>query len=259
MSWTKPNYLAERCEIRSHPQRAQELIFAPSLDYGSQSWAFARDSERYDLVLNFAAIKHVRSEKDIYALLQMIDTNLVKHLRFKKWLKKCGHGDFYFAVSTDKAANPTSLMGASKRLMEDLIFDVDPIEGQRVTSARFANVAFSNGSLLQGWTQRLIRRQPLAVPRATRRYFVSHREAGQMCILAAFRAPDRHLLFPRFIDPEHELQLLEDVSGRMLEAYRLKPEYFDDEILAFKNLDQLAAAGRWPILLTAVDTSGEKA
>lgn len=255
------NYLAELVrEIRSQPQRVRSVDFRTfPVDYGSPIMArLLADLEPYDLVLNFAAIKHVRSEKDIYALLQMIDTNLVKHFRFKKWLKQFGHADSYFAVSTDKAANPMSLMGASKRLMEDLIFDVDFTEGQRVTSVRFANVAFSNGSLLQGWTQRLLHRQPLAAPRATRRYFVSHREAGQLCILAAFRAPNGHLLFPRF-DAQHELQLLEDVAGRLLAAYGLKPEFFDEEVLASKNLEQLAAAGRWPILLTALDTSGEKA
>jgi FlaA1/EpsC-like NDP-sugar epimerase len=187
----------------------------------------------------------------------MIDTNLVKHARLKRWLKAFGHADAYFAVSTDKAANPTSLMGASKRLMEDLIFDVDPIEGQRVTSARFANVAFSNGSLLQSWVQRLIHRQPLAAPRATRRYFVSHREAGQLCILAAFQAPHAHVLFPR-LDPQSELKLLENVAGSVIEAYGLKPEYFDEESHACLSLERLAGEGRWPILLTPLDTSGEK-
>jgi FlaA1/EpsC-like NDP-sugar epimerase len=215
------------------------------------------DSKHYDFVLNFAAIKHVRSEKDIYSLLQMIDTNLVKHARFKRWLKAFGHADSYFSVSTDKAANPTSLMGATKRLMEDLIFDVDPIEGQRVTSARFANVAFSNGSLLHGWLQRLTHRQPLAVPRATRRYFVSHREAGQLCILAAFQGPHGHILFPR-LDPQNELKLLEDIAGRVIEAYGLKAEYIENGDLGSRNFDQLLASGRWPILLTPLDTSGEK-
>ncbi|MBO7942693.1 polysaccharide biosynthesis protein, partial [Streptomyces sp. S9] len=109
---------------------------------------FLADSAPYDIVMNFAALKHVRSEKDVYSLLQMIDTNVVRHVRFKRWLAQGGHGARYFAVSTDKAANPTSLMGASKRLMEDIVFDVAALEGATSVSARFANVAFSNGSLL---------------------------------------------------------------------------------------------------------------
>jgi FlaA1/EpsC-like NDP-sugar epimerase len=254
------NYLAELVrEIRSQPRRVRGVDFRTfPLDYGSPIMQrLLADMEHYDFVLNFAAIKHVRSEKDVYSLLQMIDTNLVKHARLKRWLKAFGHADAYFAVSTDKAANPTSLMGASKRLMEDLIFDVDPIEGQRVTSARFANVAFSNGSLLQSWVQRLIHRQPLAAPRATRRYFMSHREAGQLCILAAFQAPHAHVLFPR-LDPQSELKLLEGVAGSVIEAYGLKPEYFDEESHACLSLDRLAVEGRWPIVLTPLDTSGEK-
>ena len=126
------NYLAELVrEIRSQPRRVRGVDFRTfPLDYGSPIMQrLLADMEHYDFVLNFAAIKHVRSEKDVYSLLQMIDTNLVKHARLKRWLKAFGHADAYFAVSTDKAANPTSLMGASKRLMEDLIFDVDPIEG----------------------------------------------------------------------------------------------------------------------------------
>ena len=188
------NYLAELVrELRGRAAGIPDIDFrALPLDYGGPVMErLLADLPPYDVVLNFAALKHVRSEKDIYSVLQMFDTNLVRHVRFKRWLADHRHGATYFAVSTDKAANPVSLMGASKRLMEDLIFDIAAASGQSTTSARFANVAFSNGSLLQGFGYRLAKRQPLAVPRDTRRYFISHQEAGELCLLATCRIPDK--------------------------------------------------------------------
>src|SRR4029079_19376521 len=131
---------------------------------------FLFEEQPYDFVLNFAALKHVRSEKDVFSLLQMIDTNIVRQARFKRWLSERGGCSRYFAVSTDKAANPSSLMGASKRLMEDVVFSDQSALSMATTSARFANVAFSNGSLLQAWLRRLELGQPLAVPKDTKRY-----------------------------------------------------------------------------------------
>ena len=207
--------------------------------------------------MNFAALKHVRSEKDIYSVLQMFDTNLVKHIRFKRWLAEHRHGATYFAVSTDKAANPVSLMGASKRLMEDLIFEVAAESWQSTTSARFANVAFSNGSLLQGFGYRLAKRQPLAVPRDTRRYFISHQEAGELCLLATCRIPDNHIAVPR-VDSTLQLQLLEDIACACLEHWGLRAERYRDEAQARNDVERLAREGRWPLLLTPLDTGGEK-
>jgi FlaA1/EpsC-like NDP-sugar epimerase len=208
-------------------------------------------------VLNFAALKHVRSEKDIYSVLQMLDTNLVRHARFKHWLSKYGHGQVYFAVSTDKAANPTSVMGASKRLMEDLTFGLDTAQAQATTSARFANVSFSNGSLLDGFLRRLAARQPLAAPRDTRRYFISQTEAGELCLIAALLAPDKHVAFPN-LNPSEELQSLESIAVRVLEHFGLTPQFYEDEESARRDLERIAHTGRWPLLLTPLDTSGEK-
>jgi len=254
------NYLAELVrDLRntSDGVGAAELRMFP-LDYGSGvTQRLLQEAPPYDIVLNFAALKHVRSEKDVYSLLQMLDTNIVRHARFKRWLAANGHGHTYFAVSTDKAANPSSLMGASKRLMEDLVFGCSSEGSRSTTSARFANVAFSNGSLLQGFLQRLAHRQPLAVPRSTRRYFVSQREAGELCILAAFAIPDRHIAIPR-MDPEAELQELEHVAARLLERFGLIAEPMEDEAAARLNVEALARKGRWPLLLTPLDTSGEK-
>jgi FlaA1/EpsC-like NDP-sugar epimerase len=228
------------------------------LDYGSSVMArLLRDSPPYDVVLNFAALKHVRSEKDLYSILQMLDTNIVRHSLFKRWLADHGHGATYFAVSTDKAANPVSLMGASKRLMEDLIFSTATEHSQSTTSARFANVAFSNGSLLQGFAYRLAKHQPLAVPRDTQRYFISHQEAAELCVLAALVLPDRHIGIPRN-NPHLQLQLLESIARRFLEYHRLMPVCYLDEAQARRDVETLATRGHWPLLLTPLDTSGEK-
>jgi len=254
------NYLVELVrELRGRAAGIPDSDFrALPLDYGGPVMArFLADSPPYDVVLNFAALKHVRSEKDIYSILQMFDTNVVRHMRFKRWLADHRHGATYFAVSTDKAANPVSLMGASKRLMEDLIFDGAAEKYQTTTSARFANVAFSNGSLLQGFGHRLAKRQPLAVPRDTRRYFISHQEAGELCLLATCRIPDGHIAVPR-ADAKFQLQLLEDIACACLDYWGLRAERYLDEASARNDVERLAREGRWPLLLTPLDTGGEK-
>src|SRR6202045_758387 len=254
------NYLAELVrELRGRSAGIPDIDFrALPLDYGGPVMErLLADSPPYDVVLNFAALKHVRSEKDIYSVLQMFDTNVVRHLRFKRWLADHRHGATYFAVSTAKAANPVSLMGASKRLMEDLIFDVAAARCQSTTSARFANVAFSNGSLLQGFGYRLAKRQPLAVPRDTRRYFISHQEAGELCLLATCRIPDNHIAVPR-VDTTLQLQLLEDIACACLDYWGLRAERYLDEAPARNDVERLAREGRWPFLLTPLDTGGEK-
>jgi FlaA1/EpsC-like NDP-sugar epimerase len=254
------NYLAELVrDLRGRPEGLRVADFRTlPLDYGAPIMGrFLAEEAPYDIVLNFAALKHVRSEKDVYSLLQMIDTNVVRHIRFKRWLEAYGHARRYFAVSTDKAANPTSLMGASKRLMEDIVFDIAVPAGSVATSARFANVAFSNGSLLQGFLYRLSKGQPLAVPRDTRRYFVSQAESGEICTLAGLLGGHDQVLFP-LLDPVSQLQPLEDVAHRVLGQLGLKAEPFDDEDGARAALPTLAKEKRWPLLLTPLDTSGEK-
>jgi FlaA1/EpsC-like NDP-sugar epimerase len=254
------NYLAELVrELRGRQGGLAVADFRTlPLDYGSAVMGrFLADAKPYDIVLNFAALKHVRSEKDAYSLLQMLDTNVVRHVRFKRWLLRHGHARRYFAVSTDKAANPTSLMGASKRLMEDIAFDTHVPEGGSVVSARFANVAFSNGSLLQGFLYRLAKQQPFAVPRDTRRYFVSQSESGEICTLAALLGRPAQVLFPR-LDPATQLQSLQEVAERVLDAHGLRPVPFDSEDEARAALPSLAKQQAGPLLLTPLDTSGEK-
>jgi len=254
------NYLAELVrDLRSSAQRIPVADFRSlPLDYGSGIMArFLAEAKPYDVVLNFAALKHVRSEKDTYSVLQMLDTNLVKHARFKTWLRDYGHAARYFAVSTDKAANPSSIMGASKRLMEDVAFDFSPAGNGSCTSARFANVAFSNGSLLQSFLMRLEKRQPLAAPRGTRRYFVALREAGEICVLAAATVPDRHIAIPT-LDPATHLQPLDEIATTVLAHFGYRAVAYDDEAAAIRDLETLAARGEWPLVMTPLDTSGEK-
>jgi FlaA1/EpsC-like NDP-sugar epimerase len=255
------NYLAELVrDLRGRLTSASRIDLRMwPIDYGGPiARRLIEDEAPYDVVLNFAALKHVRSEKDVYSLLQMIDTNVVRQARFKRWIAERGGCTRYFAVSTDKAANPVSVMGATKRLMEDVLFGVAVTQSCAVTSARFANVAFSNGSLLQAWLRRLELGQPLAVPRDTRRYFVTQRESGEICVLAALLAKDGEIIVPR-LDLAVDLRLLENLAVDVLSLMGFKTATFVDEAAARDELEQLRSSGRWPLILTQPDTSGEKA
>ena len=253
------NALADLVRDLRNAGMPEEIEFrALPIDFGSEIMKrYLFEHAPFDVVLNFAALKHVRSEKDVFSLLQMIDTNVVKQARFKTWLTKRGGCSRYFAVSTDKAANPTSLMGASKRLMEDVIFDVAVDPNMTVTSARFANVAFSNGSLLQAFLQRLQQRQPLAVPGDTRRYFVSLEESGHICMLAGLLGEPGRIYFPDMV-PEKALTLLETVAEKVVDAHGYKPVFMTDEHKAASGLEELASNGQWPVIVTNLNTSGEK-
>ena len=254
------NYLAELVrDIRGQSDAASSIdLRLWPIDFGGPvTNRLLREQPPYDVVLNFAALKHVRSEKDVYSLLQMIDTNIVRQARFMRWIAARGGCVRYFSVSTDKATNPVSLMGATKRVMERLLFGIPVGEATVVTSARFANVAFSNGSLLQSWLRRLELGQPLAVPRNTRRYFLTQREAGEICLLAALLAGNGEILVPR-LDPATELRLLDRLAVEVLALHGFAAEPFTDESEAKRDLARLRAERRWPLLLTPQDTSGEK-
>jgi FlaA1/EpsC-like NDP-sugar epimerase len=192
-------------------------------------------------------------------LLQMFDTNVLKPARLLRWISEKRYACRYFCVSTDKAANPVNFMGASKRVMEHVIFSglVAPELSADVTSARFANVAFSDGSLLKSFLNRLEKRQPLAAPCNTRRYFMTLQEAGQICLLAATCIPHRQLLFSRF-DPNQDLRDLESIAVALLRYYGLEPRIYENEADARIHLQSDLDSGRYPLLLTPLDTSGEK-
>lgn len=254
------NGLAELVrDLRSGPEPlgVGDLRTLP-LDYGAAVMRrFLDDEPPYDLVLNFAALKHVRSEKDIYSLTQLLDVNVLRQARFMAWLAERAAATRYFCVSTDKAANPVSLMGASKRVMEHVMFSgIRPLPaGSVVTSARFANVAFSAGSLLESFLRRIARRQPLAVPRETRRYFVSIEEAGQICLLAASAVPDHTIAVPRL---SGEGRLLDEIAVGLIERSGWTPVLVDDEDEARAAMERFPVTGRYPVLLTPLDTAGEK-
>jgi Predicted nucleoside-diphosphate sugar epimerases len=256
------NGLAELVrQMRSRPQGWSARDFrALPLDYGSATMAhFIRSEKPYDIVLNFAALKHVRSEKDPYSTLQIFETNLAKQARLMRWLANTGFDGRFFTVSTDKAANPSSMMGATKRMMEHVMFNSSAaadLGGVR-TSARFANVAFSNGSLLQAFEHRLARGEALAVPRDTKRYFVSLGESGQICSIAATFAPGQTIVIPK-LDPEEHLVLLQEIAERFLHRNGFAPAYYDDEAAACANVEAEKQQGRWPLLITPLDTAGEK-
>jgi FlaA1/EpsC-like NDP-sugar epimerase len=238
---------------------AGDIRFLP-LDFGETTmYRLIRDEPPYDYVLNFAAMKHVRSEKDVYSVMRILSVNVLMQQALLECLKRRAPSTAYFSVSTDKAANPVNLMGASKRLMEHVMFAEalsSPGMGE-VTSARFANVAFSEGSLLQSWVIRMSKSQPLAVPRATRRFFVSVQEAGQLCMIAAFVAPSHRILIPRMSPNEHLVEL-EHVAAKFVRKAGFEPIYFDDENQARQAVQTNRAGGRYPVLLTPLDTTGEK-
>ena len=155
-----------------------------ALDFaGWPGLALAQDGGPFDLVLNFAAVKHVRSEKNLFTLLHMIDVNVVRQHRFAAHLAAQRLATRHFVVSTDKAADPASFMGATKLLLEAAVFAASE-RGPRASAARFANVAYSSGSLLESYLQRFASGQALAAPKDTRRYFISARDAARICLLA---------------------------------------------------------------------------
>lgn len=239
--------------------RALDLRLEP-LDYGAEvARRFIAGAGPYDAVLHFAALKHVRSEKDAASILQMLDTNVLKQVRLMAWLAELGNPARYFAVSTDKAANPVNFMGASKRLMEQLVFTdaLQPMGHAVRTSARFANVAFSAGSLLASWGERIRKRQPMSVPVDTRRYFVTLEESAHICLLGAAAAPDRHLVAPHF-DAQRDLHELAPIAEAFARSVGYRPAWYDSEPEARAALERDAARGAWPVLRTVRDTDGEK-
>lgn len=256
------NGLAELIRwLRSSPQPPDvaELMTLP-FDYSGAPFRLWLDGQRdYDYVLNFAALKHVRSEKDPYSILAMLDTNVMKLVNLSRMLAGRPGLKRLFCVSTDKAANPSSMMGATKRLMEHAMFQ--PQMGWHddlaITSARFANVALSNGSLLQSWQNRLAARQPMACPEGTRRFFVALPESGHLCTLAGLLGDNGSIHVPT-LRPEEHLQLLQDVVVWFLQEQGLEPYFTRDEAEAVGRVEALAASGKWPVLLTPLDTAGEK-
>lgn len=208
----------------------------------------------FDIVANFSAHKHVRSEKDIFSIEALIRNNLLNARRLLDLMTEYPP-EAYFCVSTDKAANPVNIMGASKRVMEDLIFSYS--DRFPVKTARFANVAFSNGSLPAGFLARLARLQPLSAPLDVKRYFVSPEESGQICMLACFLGENREIFFPQL--EQAQMMSFDEIATTLLRecGYNVLRCGSDQE--ALERAEDLRRGGRdYPVRYTLSDTSGEK-
>ena len=225
------------------------------LDVGSIEFrALIDSSDSYDYVLNLSALKHVRSEKDPYTLMRLIQVNILNTLSSIEQSYESGSKK-YFCVSTDKAANPVNMMGASKRIME--MFLMRESRKLPISTARFANVAFSDGSLLHGFNQRFMKRQPITAPSDVKRYFVTPKEAGELCLISCLQGENRDIFFPK-LTKDLKLTSFSEIAVRYLEnigyeAYECKSE---DE--ARNSAEDLIAKKRWPVYFFESDTTGEK-
>ncbi|WP_422529142.1 UDP-N-acetylglucosamine 4,6-dehydratase [Serratia fonticola] len=226
-----------------------------ALDIGSIEYdAFIESDGQYDYVLNLSALKHVRSEKDPYTLMRMIDVNIFN--TDKTIVQSINAGvKKYFCVSTDKAANPVNMMGASKRIME--MFLMRRSECMSISTARFANVAFSDGSLLYGFNQRIAKRQPIVAPNDIKRYFVTPKESGQLCLMSCLLGENRDIFFPKLSESLHLITFAE-IAEKYLLQQGYSPYLCDSEEDARELMLTLPEKGSWPCLFTSSDTTGEK-
>ena len=226
-----------------------------SLDVGSVEYdAFWKADGQYDYVLNLSALKHVRSEKDPFTLMRMIDVNI---FNTDKTLKQSIDNGVkkYFCVSTDKAANPVNMMGASKRIME--MFVHRHSQKINVSMARFANVAFSDGSLLYGFDQRIKKRQPIVAPKDIKRYFVIPKESGELCLMSCLFGNNRDIFFPKLSEDLH-LITFSDIAKKYLLEKNLEAVLCNSEEEARQKINELDLTKQWPCLFTLSDTTGEK-
>lgn len=226
-----------------------------ALDIGSVQYdAFIKSDGQYDYVLNLSALKHVRSEKDPFTLMRMIEVNILNTIKtinqsIKSGVKK------YFCVSTDKAANPVNMMGASKRIMELYLFqkskEID------ISTARFANVAFSDGSLLHGFNQRIAKNQPIVAPNDIRRYFVIPPESGELCLMSSIFGENGDIFFPKISKDLHLITFAE-IAEKYLAAMGMEPQLCQTEEEARASDCLTNGDKQWPCLFTKSDTTGEK-
>lgn len=226
-----------------------------AIDCGSREFSALMAAEQgYDYVLNLSALKHVRSEKDPFTLMRMIEVNVLNTISTIA-SAQAGGARKYFCVSTDKAANPVNMMGASKRIME--MFLMRASESQPISTARFANVAFSDGSLLHGFNQRFAKRQPISAPNDVRRYFVTPQESGELCLSSCLLGENRDIFFPK-LSEQLDLTRFSDIAVRYLEQLGFTPYECASEDEARDRAAELIARKQWPVYFFASDTTGEK-
>jgi FlaA1/EpsC-like NDP-sugar epimerase len=226
-----------------------------AIDCGGREFeAFMNAGSGYDYVLNLSALKHVRSEKDPFTLMRLVEVNVLNTIKTLVMARDRGARK-YFCVSTDKAANPVNMMGASKRIME--MFLMRESEKLPLSMARFANVAFSDGSLLHGFNQRFAKRQPISAPNDVRRYFVTPQESGELCLMSCLLGDNRDIFFPKLSEHLH-LTTFSDIAVRYIEGLGFTPHLCSSEDEARDQAAELIAGKRWPCYFFASDTTGEK-
>ncbi|OXA71453.1 UDP-N-acetylglucosamine 4,6-dehydratase [Flavobacterium aquidurense] len=226
-----------------------------ALDIGSIEYdAFIQSDGKYDYVLNLSALKHVRSEKDPFTLMRMIDVNIFNTEKTLQQSIENGTKK-YFCVSTDKAANPVNMMGASKRIME--MYLMRKSKEIKISTARFANVAFSDGSLLHGFNQRIIKRQPIVAPNDIKRYFVTPKESGELCLMSCIFGENRDIFFPKLSEGLHLISF-SDIAVKYLQEIGFEAYLCESEEEARNKVESLAKEKKWPCLFTGSDTTGEK-
>lgn len=242
--------------------RSTEGLFVPN-EFRCYTLNFAdpiferifREEKGFDIVANFSAHKHVRSEKDRYSVQALIENNDIKAKKLMDLLCEFPPKHF-FCVSTDKAANPVNIMGASKRIMEDLVMAYN--KHFKVTTARFANVAFSNGSLPDGWIHRLQKKQPLAAPSDVKRYFVSPEESGQICMLACILGKSGEVFFPKL--GEDQMLTFSSICDSFIKSEGFtKKECSSDEEAKRYSAEMDYDNDIYPVVYFKSDTTGEKA
>lgn len=208
----------------------------------------------YDYVFNLSALKHVRSEKDPFTLMRMLSVNIFNTIKTFRLARDHG-AKKYFCVSTDKAANPVNMMGASKRIME--MFLMRESKNMAISMARFANVAFSDGSLLHGFNQRFANSQPITAPNDVRRYFVTPQESGELCLMSGLLGENREIFFPKLSEHLH-LITFSDIAKRYLRQMGYEPFRCASEEEARDRAAELIARKQWPCYFFISDTTGEK-
>ena len=226
-----------------------------ALDISSIEYdAFIKADGNYDYVLNLSALKHVRSEKDPYTLMRMIQVNILNTIKTIEQSRQKGTKK-YFCVSTDKAANPVNMMGASKRIME--FFLMRESKTLTISTARFANVAFSDGSLLYGFNQRIQKKQPIVAPNDIKRYFVTPQESGELCLMSCLLGDNRDIFFPKLSEDLHLITFAE-IAVKYLNELGYEAYECTSEQEARDLIQVLPQTGKWPCYFSSSDTTGEK-
>ncbi len=226
-----------------------------TLDIGSDLYKlFIKSQGKYNYVINLSALKHVRSEKDPFTLMRMIDVNIHNTISSLQ-LSIDTNTDKYFSVSTDKAANPVNMMGASKRIMEKFL--IRKSNEIQISSARFANVAFSDGSLLYSFLNRFSKRQPIVAPNDIKRYFITPKESGELCLMSCLLGKNREVFFPKLTDllPPTSFN---DLACKYLSSMGYTPYECSSEDEARSKIDELLDKKMWPCFFSPSNTTGEK-